>query len=120
VLVSRLVVFDGDCVLCDRTVRFITQRSQPATFTFVARQSSAGAAALAPFPQAATVDGVFLIEAGRIYARSDAALRIARSMHAPWPAFAALAGVVPRALRDAVYDAIARNRYRWFGRLTDE
>jgi predicted DCC family thiol-disulfide oxidoreductase YuxK len=117
--VSRLVVFDGDCVLCDRTVRFITQRSQPATFAFAARQSAAGQAALAPFPQAASVDGVVLIETDRVSTRSDAALRIARSMHAPWPGLAALAGIVPRALRDAVYDAIARNRYRWFGRLTD-
>jgi predicted DCC family thiol-disulfide oxidoreductase YuxK len=115
----RLVVFDGECVLCDRTVRFIKHRSRPATFTFAARHAPDGEAALAAFPGAAAIDGVFLIEAGRLYARSDAVLRIARSLDPPWPALAAPLAWLPRRLRDAAYDAIARNRYRWFGRLTN-
>lgn len=60
-------------------------------------------------------DTIVLLEGGRRYERSDAALRIARGLRAPWPlAFALI--VIPRPLRDAVYAWIARNRYRWFGR----
>jgi predicted DCC family thiol-disulfide oxidoreductase YuxK len=56
-----------------------------------------------------------LLAGGRTYERSDAALHIALGLRAPWPlAFAAI--LIPRAVRDAVYTWIARNRYRWFGR----
>jgi predicted DCC family thiol-disulfide oxidoreductase YuxK len=56
-----------------------------------------------------------LIDQGRVYARSTAALRIARRLSFPWPLVYALI-VVPRPLRDLFYDVIARNRYRWFGK----
>ena len=58
---------------------------------------------------------IVLIEDGRCYAASDAALRIARRMPAPW-SWLQVFLVVPRPLRDLVYDFIARNRYRWFGK----
>jgi len=90
-----LVLIDSDCVLCDRSVHFIANRSMPGTFRFVARTSDEGRAAV----------------------RSDAALAIARRMEQPWRALAALR-FVPRPLRDAAYDLVARNRYRWFGRLS--
>lgn len=61
-------------------------------------------------------DSVVLLAYGRCYERSDAALHVALGLRAPWPAaFAAI--LIPRAWRDAAYDWIARNRYRWFGRL---
>lgn len=53
----------------------------------------------------------------RALVRSEAALAIARRLRFPWPLLAALARVVPRRLRDAVYDAVARRRTRWYGRL---
>ena len=108
---------DGDCVLCARSVRFIGARASPGSFAFAVRGSDAATAALAPFPAASRADALILVADGRAYVRSDAALAIAARLHAPWPALGVLR-FVPRALRDAAYDTVARNRYRWFGRLT--
>jgi predicted DCC family thiol-disulfide oxidoreductase YuxK len=63
-------------------------------------------------------ESVVLIEAGRVYERSTAALRIARRLSGLWPLVTALL-LVPRPIRDAVYRFIARHRYRWFGK-TDQ
>jgi predicted DCC family thiol-disulfide oxidoreductase YuxK len=111
-----LVVFDGDCALCAWSVRFITARSRPGTFAFATRTSAEAARALAPHPEATTIDGLLLLAAGRVFTRSDAALCIAARLRPPWPLTGALR-IVPAPLRDAVYDVIARNRYRWFGRV---
>ena len=59
-------------------------------------------------------DSVVLVEVGRVFTRSDAALRIVRRLTFPWPLLWGF-GPVPRVIRDAVYDVVARNRYRWFG-----
>jgi predicted DCC family thiol-disulfide oxidoreductase YuxK len=55
------------------------------------------------------------VEDGRAYFRSDAPLHVARRLRFPWPLLFALV-IVPRPLRDRVYDVIAARRYRWFGR----
>ena len=111
-----VVIYDGDCTLCDRTIGFIRARSPAHTFVTVSRGSVEAASALADFPAAAAFDGVLLVDGGRLFVASDAALRIATYLRAPWPLVGALR-IVPRPLRDAVYAVIARNRYRWFGRL---
>jgi predicted DCC family thiol-disulfide oxidoreductase YuxK len=56
-----------------------------------------------------------LVENGKVYFRSDAPLRIARGLTLPWPLASAFL-VVPRFIRDTVYDFVAARRYRWFGR----
>ena len=60
-------------------------------------------------------DSIVLIDEGRLFTRSTAALRIARRLRFPWPLLYGLI-VVPRPLRDFLYDWVARNRYRWFGK----
>ena len=113
---SATILFDGVCNLCNGFVQFVVARDPAAHFRFATLQSRAAAALLhdagvtAPLP-----DSMVLVEDGRVYTRSTAALRVARRLRAPWPlAFAFLA--VPRIVRDAVYDVIAARRYRWFGR----
>ncbi len=111
-----LVLFDGDCTLCNGAVQFILRRDAQARFQFAALQSAAGRQALAavapltPFP-----DSIVLVAGGRAAVKSTAALRIARGLSWPWPLLAVFF-VVPRPLRDLVYDWIARHRYRWFGK----
>ena len=61
------------------------------------------------------MESVVLVENGKAYRKSGAVLRIARRLDAPWPLLAALL-IVPRPLRDALYDWIGRRRYRWFGK----
>ena len=111
-----LVIYDGDCALCAWSVRFITARSQPGAFRFAARDSDAARTAFTAHPDARDIDGVLLVDGTKLFARSDAALRITHDLRRPWPLLGALR-LLPRPLRDALYAVVARYRYRWFGRL---
>lgn len=113
-----LVLFDGVCNLCNASVRFIIDRDPEARFRFAPLQGEAARARLAalgvPLP-GGDPESILLVEDGRVYARSTAALCIARRLRGP----ARLAWafiVVPRPLRDLVYRLVARTRYRVFGR----
>jgi predicted DCC family thiol-disulfide oxidoreductase YuxK len=114
--ILSVIVFDGVCNLCNTLVQFVIARDPAARFRFAPLQSESGrrllrATSLAePFP-----DTAVLVEAGRPFTRSTAALRIVRRLRAPWP-LAYVLILVPRPLRDALYDAIARRRYGWFGK----
>lgn len=111
-----VLLFDGVCNLCHGVVRFVLDHDREARFRFAPLQSEVGRALLARFeldPDA--LDAVVLIDEAGAHLRSDAALRVARALGAPWSWLRPLAAI-PRPLRDAVYDFIARHRYRWFGR----
>ena len=111
-----LILFDGVCNLCNGAVNFIIDRDPDGYFRFAPLQSDVAQEHLAGTPAAGTtLDTIVLVENGTPYMRSTAALRIARRLTAPWPLLA-LFLAVPRPLRDAVYNGIARNRYDWFGR----
>lgn len=112
----RLVLFDGVCNLCHHTVRFIIERDPTGVFCFASLQSERGRRIASEHgldPDA--LDSVLLLEHGRLYRKSTAALRIARRLQSPWRLGYPLI-VVPAVVRDAVYDFIGRRRYRWFGR----
>jgi predicted DCC family thiol-disulfide oxidoreductase YuxK len=114
--VSEVILFDGVCNLCNGFVQFVVARDPHARFRFAALQSEAAAALLRDAGVAAALpDSIVLVEDGGVYVRSTAALRIARHLRFPWPLASGLL-VVPRFIRDAVYDYIAAHRYRWFGR----
>jgi predicted DCC family thiol-disulfide oxidoreductase YuxK len=114
--VSATILFDGVCNLCNGFVQFVIARDPGARFRFAALQSDAAASllrdagAIAPLP-----DSIVLVEDGRLHFRSDAALRILRGLRFPWPLAYGFV-VLPRFVRDRVYDLIAAHRYRWFGR----
>ncbi len=112
-----IVLYDGVCGLCDRSVQLILRNDRRGRFRFAALQSDAGGALLEKFglPPGA-LDSFVLVEGGRAWRRSAAALRIARRMDAPWPLLWPLV-IVPRALADVFYDLVANNRYRIFGKL---
>lgn len=111
-----IILFDGECNLCDRSVRFILARDRKQQFRFASLQSAAGTRLIERFaPRAQGSTTVVLIADGTAHIRSDAALRIAARMDGLWPVLGVFR-IVPRPLRDWVYDVVARNRYRWFGR----
>jgi predicted DCC family thiol-disulfide oxidoreductase YuxK len=111
-----VILFDGVCNLCNASVLFVIERDPDARFAFAPLQSEFGAALLREHGyHGDPLTTVLLIEDGRIYDRSSAALRIARRLSGLWPLLWALR-IVPRPLRDAAYDWLARRRYRWFGR----
>jgi predicted DCC family thiol-disulfide oxidoreductase YuxK len=118
-----IVLFDGVCNLCNGFVTFVLDRDHERRFLVASLQSDEAAKVLsgladparAPLAPGSAPDTIVLVEGGRAYDCSTAALRIARGLGGPWR----LAGVlllVPRSLRDAVYRLVARNRYRWFGK----
>jgi predicted DCC family thiol-disulfide oxidoreductase YuxK len=111
-----IVLFDGECNLCNASVIFIIARDNRKRFRFASLQSAIGRRLLEQHGLASSVrDTVVLIEGKHAFTRSTAALRIARRLRWPWPFLFALISI-PRFVRDSAYALIARNRYRWFGR----
>ncbi len=113
---APVILFDGVCNLCNGAVTWVIERDNRAYFRFASLQSGAARSALSDAGAPAIMpDSIVLLDADGVHVRSDAALRIAARLGMPW-SLLSLARIVPRVLRDAVYDFIARNRYRWFGR----
>ena len=113
---QRVVVFDGMCNLCSRTVGFILAHERDHLLRFAAAQSPAGRELLLRHGfEPDTVPTLVVVGAGQVLMRSAAALAIAAHLCPPWRWLVAFR-VVPRPVRDWLYDLIARHRYRWFGR----
>ena len=110
-----ILLFDGVCNLCDHSVQFVLDHDASGAFRFASLQSEVGRQLVGQCGMDPDVlDSIVLVENGRCYVRSDAAWRVAQRLDAPWR-WAAVGRVVPRGLRDRIYDWVARNRYRWFG-----
>lgn len=112
---SPVILFDGVCNLCNGSVLFIIKRDPQANFRFASLQSDFGQQQLLKFNRQATLESVLLIESGKLYDKSSAALKIASKLSGLWPLLS-LFRIVPKSWRDGVYTWIARNRYRWFGK----
>jgi predicted DCC family thiol-disulfide oxidoreductase YuxK len=111
-----VVLFDGVCNLCNASVLFVIDRDPRGRFLFAPLQSAEAERLLrARRYEGAELDSVLLVDGARVHARSTAALKVARHLRGAWPLLAAFL-LVPRPIRDVVYDWVARNRYRWFGR----
>lgn len=114
-LAAPIVLFDGVCNFCNGSVNWVIDRDRAKRVRFASFQSPAGQVILRHFGMPLDrFDSVVLIEDGKAFSMSDAAIRITRHLPRPWRWTMALL-IVPRPLRDAVYGLIARNRYRWFG-----
>ena len=113
---SRIILFDGVCVLCSRWLRFVTARDVDHRFRFVAIQSPEGRTIAGRWHIDPDNPDTFALVTNDIaYLRSDAVLRILSAL--PGWRWTYAFRAVPDTWRDALYGMIARNRYRWFGRL---
>ncbi len=111
-----VILFDGYCNLCSGAVVFVLKREPGDVFRFASLQSAYADQLLQNLNlQGNPPDSIVLEEGGRTFFRSTAALRIAKRMRRLWPLLYGLI-IIPRFIRDPVYDWIARNRYRWFGK----
>ena len=113
-----IVFFDGPCGLCQRVVRFVLRHERDHELLFASLQSPAAGRLLGPLGvtiDASAPDTVWLLESGRPFSQSTAALRISAHLRWPWKALAWLV-IVPPIFRDAAYRFVARRRHRWFGR----
>ena len=109
-----IILFDGTCAFCERSVRFIASRDG-GYFKFGASQNAEGRALLDRFGTTReAARSLILIEGDQIYLRSDAVLRVAQRLNAPWRS-AAILLLIPRPIRDLVYRFVASIRHRLAG-----
>jgi predicted DCC family thiol-disulfide oxidoreductase YuxK len=113
-----VILYDGVCVFCSRWIRFIAARDTQKRFRFTAIQSAYGTRLAAAFgidPNDPDTNAV--IHGGVAYFKSDAALMVLASL--PGWGWTRALRLVPKPLRDAVYNLVARNRYRIFGKYDE-
>jgi predicted DCC family thiol-disulfide oxidoreductase YuxK len=115
----QVIFFDGICNLCNASVSFIIRHDKAGNFRFASLQSEFAKTFLennASFENGHILpDSLILAEDGKVYFRSEAALRIAGKMDGIWKALI-IFRIIPLRWRDFLYDFIAKNRYQWFGK----
>lgn len=109
---NPVIVFDGDCLFCQRSVRFIHRHDGANTYRFAARQSPAGERLLRDLDVGLAPNSMVLIDHEGTWLRSDAVLRIAAHLDSPWSAARVLL-TIPRPLRDTAYRLVAAIRHRF-------
>ncbi|WP_325053269.1 thiol-disulfide oxidoreductase DCC family protein [Lentibacillus cibarius] len=112
---SHIILFDGVCHFCDRSVQFILKRDKKAVYQFASLQSDIGQMILDKYGAPADVDSLVYVTGNQYYVKSSAALRICKHLKGLWK-LCSLLLMVPKPLRDPVYTIVARNRYKWFGK----
>lgn len=114
---NPVLYFDGVCNLCNNSVQFVIRHDKTNRFLFASLQSAAGRKVTDNIKaeQGVTPDSLILFYNGRYYFKSDAAMQTAKLLGGAWKLFVMLV-IVPRFIRNIVYDKIAKNRYIWFGR----
>ncbi len=116
-----VLLYDGQCGFCNKSVQHILRHDKQNTMFFAALQSDYGKSILTRHPELDGVDSlVFVKPLGFAYleevsVRSVAALRVASYLGGPWK-LALAAYIIPRPVRDYLYDQFAKRRYRWFGK----
>ena len=111
-----IVLFDGVCNLCNNSVQFILKRDKKKKFLFGSLQGEAGQQLLEKFRLPTdNFHSFVLVEGDRVYTQSTAALRMAKHLKRGWQLLYGFI-ILPKLLRDGIYQWIARNRYKWFGK----
>lgn len=111
-----IVLFDGVCNFCNSSVNFIINKDKTDYFRFLPLQSEKGKKIVERFKlDPENLQTVILLENGKIYTRSTAALRIVKKLKGGWKLLYGFV-IVPPVVRDFFYNIIAKNRYRWWGK----
>lgn len=114
---KKIILFDGVCNLCNSAVRFVIQHDSKDVFRFVALQSELGREILKHIGiNPKNIDSIILYEPGvAYYYKSSAAIQIAKHLGGFWH-FGTVFKIIPNGLRNQLYDYIAKNRYKWYGK----
>jgi predicted DCC family thiol-disulfide oxidoreductase YuxK len=113
---EQLILFDGVCNLCNKAVQIVLKNDPEKHFQFASLQSETGRKILEQHHlQAENPESFLLVRDGKVYQRSTAALKVARNLKGGWQLLYPLI-LIPAFIRDPVYNFIARNRYKWFGK----
>jgi predicted DCC family thiol-disulfide oxidoreductase YuxK len=117
ILQQKVVLFDGICNLCNGSVIFVLDHERDHEFRFASIQSETGKELLQWCGLSSYYsEAVVYIENRKIYLGSTAALKIGQGLILPWSILSYAGLIVPRFIRDWVYDQIAKHRYQWFGK----
>ncbi len=114
---KKIILFDGVCNLCNGSIQFVIKRDRDDVFRYAALQSEAGQRLVSERNiDLSKVDSILVIEPGVAYfTKSDAALNIGRHLKG-YRTISTLLHLIPSVLRNIIYDLIARNRYKWYGK----
>jgi len=116
---GSIIIFDGVCNLCNGVVDFVIRRDPSAVFKFTPMQSDYAKSLMDQYNKStASLDTFLLIQNGVCYERSDAALNVAKHLTGPCRHLPVLR-IIPKLLRDGLYNLIARHRYRFFGQRAE-
>lgn len=113
---KKIILFDGVCNLCNTSIVFVIKHDPKDLFRYAPLQSDIGKALITKHHIDTTqVDSIMLVDQEKAYTKSSAALRIARHLSGGY-SFLAIFLIIPAFLRNVVYDYIAHNRYKWYGK----
>ena len=113
---ESILLFDGHCSLCNAAVDFVLKRDAKKKLLLASIQGSAGQRVLKMYQLPPSyLDTLVLVEEGQVYLGSSAALRVARLLGGGWPLLYSLI-IIPKGLRDLIYQWIGKHRYQWFGK----
>ena len=111
-----IILFDGVCIFCNRTINIILKYDKHAYFQFAASQSNAAMGVMQEFGlEENAMASVILIDQEKVYTKTDAVIQIANRLSG-WPKLFRLLKFIPKPIRDLAYDLIAKNRYALFGK----
>lgn len=112
-----IILFDGVCNLCSNSVQFIIERDPNKRYKFASLQSRFGQEVLKKLElDPMQLQSIIVLKGNNVYQQSDAALEIAKNLSGAWPLFYVFK-IIPRFLRDPLYNIVARYRYAWFGKM---
>ena len=114
---TKVILFDGICNLCNNAVNFIIKNDKKNIFQFAPLQGKYGIKIQNKYElDLKEIDSIILVDGDKVFTRSTAALRIAKDLRAPYFIFYIFI-VIPVFIRNFIYDLIAKNRYKWFGKM---
>lgn len=113
---NPVILFDGVCNLCNSSVQFVIKHDPKKQFRFASLQGEYGQQVLKQFNLPTnTLSSFILLKDNQIYTHSTGALKVAKQLSGAWPLLYAFI-IIPAFIRNAVYQFIANNRYKWFGK----
>lgn len=114
---NLILFYDGYCGLCNGSVNFILDKDKKATMKFAPLQSDVAQEILSDFPETKDLDSLMLYDKDlkKVFYKSKAVLKIAKYLGGVY-SLAGIFWIIPNFIRDAIYDFVAKNRYKWFGK----
>lgn len=116
---SPVIFFDGVCNFCNYWVNFVIKRDRKKKLKFTTLQGETARQLLPQYHiNPSSLSSVILIDKGKAYTQSSAAIRICKYLNGGWKLFYGLI-IIPKLIRDYFYIIVARNRYKWFGKKNE-